>query len=215
MSIKGVTMFFFKTPEVRKKTPTEILLSLQDKIINYNKKYIYTSNFHYRQKRASYLSDFLEEKIKVYTFNNKPEEKEILLKKILIELYVHYLSISQISIFSTLGRDIKDAITGLLNIKKNSSSSEIKKEMKRFTNSDLINIKRHARAISEEEEEIIPRLLNPPKVSRPSYGLLGAACREAHRAIDDLSILTPIKNKKPKNKINEFYETLSRYFLCR
>lgn len=184
MSIKGVKMFFFKKNDV-KKTPTDILLSLRDEMLNYNKKYPTTGKIHYRQARAFYLTDFLNEKIHQYTYST-PDQKEGELKKILVELYLHYLSISQVSKFSILRGSLKKALTGLLNIKENSSSSTIAKEMQKFTKADLSGLQFHANYISREEESPsrfhLGRLFCSPG-GNGNY--LKFLCVNAHKEIDN------------------------------
>lgn len=178
-------MFFFKKSAV-KKTPMDILLSLQDEMISYNEKYPKTGRSHYRQARASYLAEFLNEKNVQYMAEKNEANRETILKKTAVELYMHYLSISQVSKFSTLRGSLKKALAGILNIKENSSSSAIAEKMKEFTNADLTGLNFHANYISQEEE-------NP---SRFHFGGLfcspgGKAnsikflCKNAHKEIDN------------------------------
>jgi len=114
------------------------------------------------------------------------EEKNIQLKKIVVELYLHYLSISSVSKFSTVRASLKKAITGILGIKESSSSATIASKMHEFTQADLSGLNFHARYISQEEE-------------RPSRFRLGGLfcfpggesnylkflCKNAHKAIDN------------------------------
>lgn len=185
MSIKGVKMFFFKKNTV-KKTPMDILLSLQDEMISYTEKYPKPGRTHYRQARASYLANFLNEKNIQYMAEKNEANRETILKKMTVELYMHYLSISQVSKFSTLRGNLKKAITGLLNIKENSSSAAIAKKMKEFTNADLKGLDFHANYISREEENPsafhFGGLFCSPGGNK---GYLNFICDNAHKAIDN------------------------------
>lgn len=177
-------MFFFKKSAV-KKTPGDILFSLADQMIDYTEKYPKCNNFHYRQARANYLISFLNEKIYQYN-NSRPPEKEAHLKKIVVELYMHYLSISSVSKFSTVRASLKKAITGLLEIKENSSSSAIAEKMKEFTNADLTGLNFHANYISQEEETPsrfhFGGLFCSPGGKANSIQFL---CKNAHKEIDN------------------------------
>jgi len=183
---------FFRKKKVIPKSDVEktadIIFRLHKEIESYNTKYPKTTSVHYRQGRAAYLCEFLEKNIRKNNF------KDAALRNIVLELYIHSLSINKTSRVSTIGKSINKAIQGILGFYKPPSNNEMEKAVYFFTGVDPKNIKFHANYLSEEEEKISSSWFGLFKTKGGNQNRMRNLCANAHRAINEFKT---VFNNKP------------------
>lgn len=154
----------------------QAMLALKKAMADYLDEHPEPGLSHSRQARASYLGNLMDNSIKAYAKAPNDSAKEAGLKKVILELYLHYSSIKR---ESEISQKLERALIALLNIATpNAGRADIDNKVKEYL--DLKNFGGYAKefqslvALSTKETKVFER----SQVTQETFKNIGEKVKE-------------------------------------